>query len=485
MKIGSYLYHDHAMSFGASTATGPLIVDPADPSQDPYHKYDERIIFLSDVFSKSDIDIENGLTKGSFAFSGEARSILVNGKGYGNFDVEQYLGGWRDFDSSLINPTPHKDTCEIEVIRVTAGKNYRLRFISGTTMSFNTFAMLYDKEKMDSRPMVVIEADGEYTQALKTQRLSIASGQRYSVLLTADVIESYRPCESDGQSYNFWLEGREVNREDPSIYRQPILINIQVDPPQDSNAPQLIPLNGVKRHFSGNKEPLDLRAPPQGWDNVSPHGFGAAYKSFTGMQFKLRIEADLPLKPYAPYTDFPEDNEVTALIDLRGVDQEERDSKKTKVTWSFNQNPYFGPPNGMPRLLGIRDKKIQYSTKDKNHYDERQKFYAFGKNDVVDIVFSNVVPQHALTARLALDDHPMHIHGAHYFDLGAGGGEFSQEALKKVMEKGNILKRDTSMLYSKGRNAKWPHATGWRVVRIKVERLGVWLVHCHSMLKRP
>lgn len=100
---GTYFYHSH-VEFQAVSATGPLIIEDA---MDPPYKYDEeRIVFLTDVFSKEDDDVVSGLKANPFAWSGETSMILVNGKGGGVTNVTANTAC--DSPLSIINVAPNK-----------------------------------------------------------------------------------------------------------------------------------------------------------------------------------------------------------------------------------------------------------------------------------------------------------------------------------------------------------------------------------------
>ena len=128
---GSYLYHSH-VGFQAVSAAGPLIVDDI---HRPYFYDEEKIIFLSDVFTKNDSAIEAGLVATPLSWSGETAMILVNGEGGG---------------------TANGTACNasLSVIDVEPGKTYRLRFIGSTALTFASIAI----EGHDC--LTVIEADG-------------------------------------------------------------------------------------------------------------------------------------------------------------------------------------------------------------------------------------------------------------------------------------------------------------------------------------
>ncbi|TVY68705.1 Multicopper oxidase aurL2, partial [Lachnellula suecica] len=153
-NAGTYFYHSH-IGFQAVTAAGPLIVEEA--GKPPYEYDDERIIALSDVFEKSNADIEEGLVSNPFQWSGETANILVNGQG------------------QLPGSAP-SDGCKLATINVEPDTTYRFRFIGGTALSFVTLAF------EDHDEMTLIEADGGYVKPIQISHLQIGSGQRFSVL---------------------------------------------------------------------------------------------------------------------------------------------------------------------------------------------------------------------------------------------------------------------------------------------------------------
>ncbi|RFU31599.1 hypothetical protein B7463_g4738, partial [Scytalidium lignicola] len=166
---GTYYYHSH-VGFQAVSAAGPLIVNEVGII--PYHYDEEKIIFLTDVFTRNDTDIAAGLANDPLIWSGETSMVLINGKGGGS-----------------ANGT----TCNasIEIIDVEPNKTYRLRFIGGTALTVASLAIQGHSD------LVVIEADGSYTKPQKTNFLQIGTGQRFSVLLKT----AANPTAND-----FWIQ---------------------------------------------------------------------------------------------------------------------------------------------------------------------------------------------------------------------------------------------------------------------------------------
>ncbi|MQL95801.1 hypothetical protein Taro_028476 [Colocasia esculenta] len=69
------------------------------------------------------------------------------------------------------------------MIKMLAGKTYRLRISNvGTALSFNF--------RIQNHRMVLVETEGSYTQQIELNSLDVHVGQSYSVLVTADQLES-------------------------------------------------------------------------------------------------------------------------------------------------------------------------------------------------------------------------------------------------------------------------------------------------------
>lgn len=174
-ESGTYFYHSH-VDFQTVSAAGPLIVE--DLEEPPYSYDDERIIFLADIFNRSDSNITQGLVANPFKWSGETNNVLVNGYGIS-------AGG------NASDPS-----CALPTIFVEPDTTYRLRFIGSTALSLVVLAF----ESHEN--LTIIEADGHYTKPCVTKHLQIGSGQRYSVLFTTK-------SQPENVTYFMQLETRE------------------------------------------------------------------------------------------------------------------------------------------------------------------------------------------------------------------------------------------------------------------------------------
>ncbi|KAJ2989649.1 hypothetical protein NUW58_g3367 [Xylaria curta] len=164
---GTYFYHAH-VGFQAVTATGPLIVESAKPP--PYAYDDERIVFLQELFNKTDAEVEEGLVATPLRWTGEPQSWLINGKGISSYGI--------------VDPS----SATLSVIDVEPHKAYRFRFIAATSLSYASFGF------ENHTNLEIIEADGHYTKVHSVEFLQMGTGQRFSTLLktkTCDELKSF------------------------------------------------------------------------------------------------------------------------------------------------------------------------------------------------------------------------------------------------------------------------------------------------------
>lgn len=83
------------------------------------------------------------------------------------------------------------------------------------------------------------------------------------------------------------------------------------------------------------------------------------------------------------------------------------------------------------------------------------------------------------------DFHPMHAHGAHYWDLGSGNGTYDASANEaRLLADGYVpARRDTTMLHRYAVKGAVDTTAGWRAWRLRVtdDDVGAWLMHCHLL----
>ena len=81
----------------------------------------------------------------------------------------------------------------------------------------------------------------------------------------------------------------------------------------------------------------------------------------------------------------------------------------------------------------------------------------------------------------AVDYHPFHAHGRHYYDIGSGNGTYDPVANEEKLKGYNPVLRDTTNLYRYESITQSGADAGWRAWRLRVENAGVWMIHCHIL----
>jgi hypothetical protein len=92
-----------------------------------------------------------------------------------------------------------------------------------------------------------------------------------------------------------------------------------------------------------------------------------------------------------------------------------------------------------------------------------------------------IVIQNSGSTAAALDVHPFHSHGAHFYDIGSGPGTYNVTENEVFLQARKPIRRDTAMLYRYVMTAPPGGNAGWRAWRIRVTDPGVWMIHCHTL----
>ncbi|KAI5859794.1 putative multicopper oxidase [Durotheca rogersii] len=434
---GSYFYHSH-IGFQAVTAHGLLIVDEDGP---PPYKYDEEIpLMFSDWYVKSDREIEQGLTASPFKWSGEPVAVALNAR-----------TGTRMF------PQASDVSCTPFIIDVEPGKTYRLRVVGATTLSYVHFALQGHPD------LTIISADGHYSKPITTNRIQLGSGQRYDILLKT---KSLKELIKDKKRGIYWL--RYESRGRSKINGGYALVRYRYRSPFESldsvlgRTPGWLPRLPVKS---------PVRLPADGADQI-----------LDWLEYKLE-----PLKPTAP---FPTLAEVTRTVYITinqdiiggsfegGVVTGSLVWKQNNLTWTERAAQQH---HLVPYLIEayVRGRTPNYEAALANRgWDPQSRAFPARIGEVLDIVWqSNSGPTGGF------EYHPMHAHGEHFWDLGAGNGTYHPATNEKRFRDFTPMRRDTTMLNrytAKGDD----HATaGWRAWRIRVtkDNVGAWMMHCHIL----
>lgn len=423
----------------ALSCTGPLIVE--DCGSAPYHYDDERILLFQDYFQKTDQQMSDGLVANPFAWPGETRGILLNGKGVslnqtaiaGPSGEALGLFGSRRFEGCYDQITL-SDDCTLPVIDVEPGKTYRFRFIGSTGLS--ALSMGFE----DHSKLTIVQVDGsEYNVPVTVPHIQLGGGQRFDVLFQAKTAEEL----GDKQIYFFQFE----TRDRPEVYRGYAVLRYTVD----AEIPMAPPSPVV---------PL-----PREFNNWNEYTFQPLF----------------PENNYAPTAE-----EVTRRVTLQ-VEQK-IDQKSGRLVWEISNLAWTEATPQKPVLIDIYERGNaavpDYIGGVLNYgWDPHTKLYPALVDEVLEIVIQNTGSQFA-GDRGIVETHPFHAHGQHYYDIGSGPGLYDADANNaKLAQLGyKAVKRDTTFVFRYGGGRVAPgEPAGWRAWRMRMANPGVWSIHCHIL----
>ncbi|KAI0445829.1 Cupredoxin [Xylaria telfairii] len=425
---GTYFYHAH-VGFQAVTATGPLIVESAEPS--PYKYDDERIVFLQELFDQTDTQIEEGLVATPLRWPGEPHSWLINGKGISS--------------SGIVDPS----SAALSTITVEPHKTYRFRFVAGTSLSYASFGF------ENHTDLAVIEADGHYTKAYPVEFMQMGTGQRFSTLLKTKTCAQLKALGK--LDYYMQLE----SRDRPAVVRNYAVLRYD-----GSKCNSTIIGNNTHVPVNANPSTPPISLPP----TVSGY-----------LDYKLQ-----PLEP----NDFPTAAEVTRriIINVQQVVNKWFIWQDNGVRWTEDaSDPLEHTTPSKPYLVALYQNETAYlpdydGAVANGGLDPKTKTYPAKLGEVLEIVLQNVgAHTYDGSAGGALDTHPWHMHGRHYYDIGAGEGKFDPDVAEAKLKGTTPIQRDTTMLFRYNATTAPDEVRGWRAWRVRVEDAGVWMVHCHIL----
>lgn len=344
---------------------------------------------------------------------------------------------WVMSDPSLVS------SCGPEVIQVEPGKTYRMRIIGGPALNLVTLGI------EDHQDLSIMAADGKYTKLAKSERIQIASGQRFDFLLHTKAEDELRRL---GKSA-FWIQME-------SRYRP---MNVSSYALLSYNTTSDLAFNQTTDLVPPEQQPLSLPNKVYDWleyvlEPLEPNGFPTADKV----------------------------DRTVVLTSLQLVVKEGVYAAVSNHTWTeTNQHrgntPFWkgGHQGGTPYLVDIfrrGDKAIpDYETTVLKHggWDPDLNVYVAKVGEVIDIVIVNQPNGLAI----GFDLHPWHIHGGHIYDLGSGPGTYNATANEEKLKGYNPVIRDTTMLYKYtpgqyvGENKNFTDQ-GWRAWRLHVQDPG-------------
>lgn len=309
----------------------------------------------------------------------------------------------------------------------------------------------------------VIAKDGAYVQRASVPHILLGPGERYDFLLKADQ-----------RAANYWIDvstlsgdnspavlsyaGAPSASKDASLGAPRLSLGCQLSS-KNFNAASLKPFRSVPAPPAQAKKQLALYLVNSADATMATPKAYLGTSSVKGMNAKVQ-----------PYKGCPD-------VTVGGK------KVASKYCWALNWVPFQPPKGDVPMLL------LKGSTA---ALQPRTYYEALELGSVVDVAFVNP----------GMMAHPMHLHGHHFWVLGAGSGgildakgaiRYSKLNAKTPIMADTFLVPAASMGSMSGRRRRrllaqasmagmqMPMmAPGYLVIRFKASNAGVWALHCHT-----
>ncbi|KAF2206413.1 hypothetical protein CERZMDRAFT_115769 [Cercospora zeae-maydis SCOH1-5] len=319
--------------------------------------------------------------------------------------------------------------CSLPVIEVEPCKTYRFRFIGSLAISLVQLGI--DQHEN----FTIIEADGSYTLPHTERFMQITTGQRFDTIFQAK-----SEAELNGKR-DYLIQF--TTKERPQSYTGYGILRYTGGAPEITKGPDTPPLT-----FSN--------------------------KTYEWAEYALQ-----PLED----NNFPTADEVTRRIEL-----DFRQMSTNSIVWRANGlgwNETTPPqPGDVPYLVDIYQRgeaaMPNYTAALANNgWDPKTFTFPAKTGEVLEIVWYNTGS--LVKNNGGQDIHPLHAHGAHYYDCGSGNGTYDAVAHEQKLATYRPVLRDTTTLYRYTTKTVAGDRLGWRVWRLRVTDPGVWMIHCHIL----
>jgi L-ascorbate oxidase len=107
-----------------------------------------------------------------------------------------------------------------------------------------------------------------------------------------------------------------------------------------------------------------------------------------------------------------------------------------------------------------------------NYFNSEVGAFLVELGDIVEFVIQNQVGLNNVV------NHPFHMHGGDFWDMGGGAGEFTEEAYEELLSQVDPIRRDTTILTGiPTTRGATTNPQGWRVFRWQAKSPGSWMLH--------
>lgn len=461
---GTYMYHSHTSVLVADGLAGPLIVGgEKEPEADV-------IVVLSEWFDSPAPQLAKGLNRpfalnasessqpSMFQWVGTPRSLLMN-----------YQGCYQD--CSVVSPTQQDcvpdPACSTRYsIQVMPNTVYRIRLIGAGSLTYQIVCF-------EGHNVTLVATDARPVDPLEVgECVDVNLGQRLDVLLQTKDLNTQT---------SFWITGRVSGRDGmPASYG--VLQYVEdkntsiVLPETPAPQPQDVPPSWVETGFINkitspardvakyvnSKEPtktvlIEMAQPIMQQTQQLRWAFSnVVFLATPRCTNTLELMKDPDwLSPKNPYfIESADDIAAINITDIPGLGQE-AGSGQSFIMSNMNfdrelmpEQPVAGTP--IVELPG---------------------------GSVIDVIIQNN-PAQAFGGiqinRTSSEQHPIHLHGQHFYILGSGPGDF-MELQQKDPSWRSLLNYDNPQHADTATVGK----DGWLYLRFMASNPGLWPIHCH------
>ncbi|KAL9428902.1 hypothetical protein AB3S75_030823 [Citrus x aurantiifolia] len=417
---GTLWWHAH-FSMLRATVHGALIIRPRSGHKYPFPKPDKEVpIILGEWWNADIIDVAN----------------QAQATGGGPNISDAYTINGRPGD---LYPCSQNQTYTLEVEK---GKTYLLRIINAALNNQLFF-------KIANHNFTVVAVDACYTEPYVTDVVVIAPGQTTDVLLKAD-----QPVGS------YYMAAR-AYASAPQI------------PFDNTTTRGIVVYDGAT-----TANPL-MPVLPAFNDNPTAHRF---YSNLTGLKdgpqwvpVPLQVDEPMFVTVGLGLDRCPANATCQGLNGQRNSASMNNHSFQAPTSLSllqaffFNVGGIFTPdfPDNPPLIFDFtntalsNDSSLLFAPK-------RTSVKTLKFNSTVEMILQN-------TALVALENHPMHVHGFDFHVLAQGFGNFDAARDRQKFNLVNPQRRNTIAV----------PVGGWAVIRFRANNPGVWFMHCHLDVHLP
>lgn len=425
-QSGTYFYHGHQGVQSLEGLVGPLVIHGREEAEQLLVYSTDRVILLQDWY----YDPADGLLRDTLSPGSEGSPVpdgaLINGLNQAN--CSKHPNRTCDTTGSYL-PTMVMD----------AGAYHRLRFINAG--GFAWFQVSIDEHLR----LLVMEVDGARVEKFQEADVSLAPGQRYSVVFATD--------QADLDTVTYWMRAR-------IIMGCMHLIEL---PLHDPEAKAILRYVMPGSSETAAKLNSTVQALPTTNNTVAKHLMEC--RDMTS----YNVYAPSPPEPAPEVADRSLYLRVNVAIG------------KWKLERGFLNDTSMRPDLKAPslhRILdGLAEGNASFGVTGVNtaaFHADHELVMAGDGIETVDVVMQNFDE----------GNHPFHLHGTRMWVLAQGSGYFPEYEALNLRPDGrglldpsnrtiiaNPLKRDTVTL----------QGFGWQLVRFVTDNPGVWQFHCHMI----